>query len=191
MKKIFITSGVGRSGKDTFVSMVGKYIPTFKYSSIDLVKNMYEFIGINKKSKDEKKRKLYSDTKDILTKYDDIPFKYIASIVSDFKNGYLEADVLFIDIREPAEIERAVKTFGAEAILMRNPNVEKITTNHADANVENYDYNYIIENDGSLEQLDKVARTFVEHKIKCNLIPVEYAPIVTDKEVYIYKCSKY
>ena len=161
MKKVFITNGSGGNGKDTFAEFLSKYISVFKYSSIDLVKEMYETIGIDRNSKDEKKRKLYSDTKDMLTKYGDIPFKDIESIVNDFKNNLIEAEVLLIDIREPEEIARAVETFGAGTILIDNPNVKKIDSNHADANVKNYEYDYIIENDGTLEQLDAMAKLFV------------------------------
>lgn len=166
MKKVYITNGSAGNGKDTFAEFLSKYISVFKYSSIDLVKEMYESIGIDRNSKDEKKRKLYSDTKDMLTKYDDIPFKDIKSIVTDFKNNQIETEVLLIDIREPEEIARAVKTFGAETILIENPNVGKIESNHADANVKNYEYDYIIENNGTLEQLDWVAKEFVKYVIK-------------------------
>ena len=165
MKKVYITNGSGGNGKDTFAEFLSKYISVFKYSSIDLVKEMYESIGIDRNSKDEKKRKLYSDTKDMLTKYDDIPFKDISSIVTDFKNNRIETEVLLIDIREPEEIARAVETFGAETILVDNPNVKKIDSNHADANVKNYEYDYIIENNGTLEQLDEVAKLFCRNII--------------------------
>ena len=168
MKKIYITNGSGGNGKDTFAEFLNKYISVFKYSSIDLVKEMYESIGIDRNSKDEKKRKLYSDTKDMLTKYDDIPFKDIMSIVTDFKNNKIESEILLIDIREPEEIARAVETFGAETVLIKNPNVKKIESNHADANVNNYEYDWIIENDGTLEQLDKMAYLFTEQIIKNN-----------------------
>ena len=187
MKKIFITNGSAGNGKDTFVEFLSKYISVFKYSSIDLVKEMFEVVGISKDNKTEKKRKLWSDGKDLLTAYDDIPFKDIASIVADFKNNYIEADVLFIDIREPEEIARAVETFGAESIFIDNPNVKKIVSNHADANVGNYDYDYIIENDGTLEQLDKVALWFVEAVITPNDYSGDGEKIETPK---IFKCSE-
>lgn len=184
MKKVFITNGSGGNGKDTFAEFLSKCISVFKYSSIDLVKEMYESIGIDRNNKNEKKRKLYSDTKDMLTKYDDIPFRDIASIVSDFKNNKIETEVLLIDIREPEEISRAVKTFDAETILIRNPNVEKIESNHADANVENYKYDYIIENDGSLKQLEKVAKLFC-----CDVVCGEHIP---DKhKPFVLRCSNY
>ena len=59
------------------------------------------------------------------------------------------------------------------------PRVDEIKSNHADANVENYEYDYIIENDGTLEQLDKMAYLFSEQVIKNNCF---------EKPV-IFKCS--
>lgn len=184
MKKVFITNGSATNGKDTFAEMVGKYISTYKYSSIDLVKEMFEVVGVSKDNKTEKKRRLWSDGKDLLTEYDDIPFKDITSIVTDFKNNKIETEVLLIDIREPKEIARAVETFDAETILVRNPNAIKIKSNHADRDVENYEYDYIIENDGTLEQLEKVAKFFVRDIICWTNIPREEKPVV-------FTCSKY
>lgn len=132
----------------------------------------------------EEKRLLYSDTKDRLTKYDDIPFKDISSIVADFKNNKIEAEVLLIDIREPKEIARAVETFGAETILVRNPNAIKIESNHADRDVENYEYDYIIENDGTLEQLEMVAKLFVRDIICWSEIRAQEKP-------FVLTCSNY
>ena len=184
MKKIFITNGSGTNGKDSFAKDVAKYIPTYKYSSINLVKDMLKVANITEESKTEEYRLLCSDLKDRLTKYDDIPFKDVATIVKDFKNNLIDMNVLLIDIREPEEIARAVETFGAETILVRNPNAIKIKSNHADANVENYQYDYIIENDGTLEQLDKVAKMFV-----CDVICGEHIP---DKhKPFVLTCSKY
>lgn len=184
MKKVFITNGSAGNGKDTFAEFLSKYITVFKYSSIDLVKEMFETIGISKDNKTEKKRKLWSDGKDMLTQYDDIPFKDITSIVTDFKNSKIETEVLLIDIREPEEIARAVEAFGAETILIRNPSVSKIDSNHADRDVENYEYDYIIENNGTLEQLERVAKLFV-----CDVICGEY---ISEKDKpFILTCSKY
>jgi HD superfamily phosphohydrolase len=177
-KKIYILNGSGTVGKGELANFISKYISTYKYSSIDLVKDMLEFAGIPKEPKTEEKRLLYSDTKDRLTKYDDIPFKDITSIVTDFKNNKIEAEVLLIDIREPEEIARAVETFGAETILVRNPNAIKINSNHADRDVENYEYDYIIENNGTLEQLERVAKIFVRDIICWSEIPGRKKPFV-------------
>lgn len=184
MKKIFITNGSGTNGKDSFAKAVAKYIPTYKYSSINLVKDMLKVADISEESKTEEYRLLCSDLKDRLTKYDDVPFKDISSIVKDFKDNLIETKVLFVDIREPEEIARAVEVFGAETVLIRNPNAKKIKSNHADRDVENYTYDYIIENDGNLEQLERVAKLFVCDVICKNYIPDESKP-------FTLTCSKY
>lgn len=178
MKKVYVTNGSAENGKDSFADFVGKYISTYKYSSIDLVKEMFEVVGVSKKEKTEKKRRLWSDGKDLLTEYDDIPFKDVTSIVTDFKNNKIEAEVLLIDIREPEEIARAVETFGAETILVRKPDAKKIESNHADRDVENYEYDYIIENDGTLEQLERVAKIFVREVICWSDIPEYSKPLI-------------
>lgn len=177
MKKIYITSGVGRSGKDTFCEFIGKYIRTYKYSIIDLPKEAAKILGWDG-GKTEKDRKFLSDIMDLSTEYNDSPFRDVASIVSDFKNNLIEDEILFIDMRDPKDIARAVEIFGAETILIRNPNVDKIETNHADANVENYEYDYIIENDGTLEQLDTMAKFFVREIICWNEVQGSEKPVV-------------
>ena len=143
MKKVYITSGVGRSGKDTFTSLLNKYIPTHKYSIVDLPKEAAKILGWDG-GKTEKDRRFLSDIMDLSTEYNDAPFRDVMSVVADFYNNLIEDEVLVIDMRDPRDIARAVKTFGAETILIRNPNVKKIESNHADRDVENYDYDYII-----------------------------------------------
>ena len=165
MKQVFILNGVGTSGKGTFVEFVSEYIPTYKYSIVDLPKEAAKILGWDG-GKTEKDRKFLSDIMDLSTAYNDSPFRDVLSVVTDFKNNLIEDDVLFIDMRDPKDIARAVEIFGAETILIRNPNVKNIESNHADANVEQYEYDYIIENNGSLEQLDWVAKEFVEYVIK-------------------------
>ena len=177
MKKIFIQNSVGGSGKDTWAGLVGKYIPTYKYSIIDLPKEAAKVLGWNG-GKTEKDRKFLSDIMDLSTEYNDSPFRDVLLIVSDFENNLIEDEVLFIDMRDPKDIARAVETFDAETILIRNPNVEKIESNHADANVEEYEYDYIIENNGTLDQLDMMAKFFVREIVCWNDVKGDEKPIV-------------
>lgn len=164
MKKVFILNGVGAVGKGTFVEFVSKHIPTYKYSIADLSKEAATILGWDG-GKTEKDRRFLSDIIDLATEYNDSPFQDVVSIVTDFKSNKIETDVLFVDMRNPKDIARAVKTFDAETVLLRNPRVKPIETNHADRNVENYKYDYIIENDGTLEQLKEKAKTFVDSVI--------------------------
>ena len=177
MKKIFIQNSVGGSGKDTWAEFMKKYIPTHKCSIVDLPKEAAKVLGWDG-GKTEKDRKFLSDIMDLSTEYNDSPFNDVLSIVSDFKKNLIEDKVLLIDMRDPKDIARAVKSFGAETILIRNPNVEKIESNHADANVEDYNYDYIIENDGTLEQLDKMAKFFVREVICWSEVKNHEKPLV-------------
>ena len=185
MKKIYITSGVGRSGKDTFCEFISKYIPTYKHSIVDLPKEAAKVLGWDG-GKTEKDRKFLSDVMDLSTDYNDAPFRDVLSIVTDFKNNkdFAEYKVLVIDMRDPKDIARAVETFGAGTILIRNPNVRKIEGKHAGREVENHQYGYIIENDGTLEQLEKVAKLFV-----CDVICGEHIP--EKEKSFTLACSKY
>lgn len=164
-KKIYVLNGVGTSGKGEFASRLNNYIPTYKYSIVDMSKEAAKVLGWDG-GKTEKDRRFLSDIMDLSTDYNDGPFQDVLSIVLDFKNNRIEDEVLVIDMRDPKDIARAVEIFGAETILIRKPDVDKIESNHADANVEQYEYDYIIENDGSLEQLDKMAYLFSEQVIK-------------------------
>ncbi len=185
MKKIFVQNSVGGSGKDTWASLLSKYIPTLKYSIVDLPKEAAKVLGWDG-GKTEKDRRFLSDIMDLSTEYNDAPFEDVLSLVTDFKNNkdFAEYKALIIDMRDPKDIARAVETFGAETILIRNPNVKKIESNHADRDVENYEYDYIIENDGTLEQLDKVAKIFVCDAICGDHIPDKHKP-------FVLTCGKY
>ena len=163
-KHIFITNGVGGCGKDTFSNFVNDFIPTFKHSSIDKVKSIARQCGWEG-GKTEKDRKFLSDLKLLTTEYNDMPFEDLKRIVKIFLYN-TPYPVLIIDIREPEEIERAKKEFGAETILIRNDRIKPITINMADANVENYIYDYVIENNGTLEEFRETVKQFVEENIK-------------------------
>lgn len=140
--------------------MVGKYINTYKYSSIDKVKEIAKTIGWTG-TKLEKDRKFLSDLKLLTTQYNDMPFIDLKEIVTDFNLGLLEAKLLIIDIREPMEIEKAKNEFGAFTVLIKNDNVEKITSNMADAYVENYAYDYVVNNSGTLDDLEMEVKKFI------------------------------
>lgn len=70
-------------------------------------------------------------------------------------------EIIFLMIREPQEIERAVKKFDAITVLVKRDQSEAITSNHADRDVELYDYDYTVYNYGSLYELQSNASSFV------------------------------
>ena len=162
-KQIFITNGMARCGKDTFAKYLNEIIPTLKYSSIDKVKEIAKLCGWDG-GKTEKDRKFLSDLKLLTTDYSNMPFEAIKSKVTEFLNDDTY-EIMLIDIREPDEIDKAKNTFKAKTILIENKNIKQITSNMADANVFNYEYDYIIKNNSSLEDFKKETFNFAR-KIK-------------------------
>ena len=156
---IVIINGTGGCGKDTFVELVSKYNRVLNVSSVDKVKEIATLAGWTG-GKEEVDRKFLSVLKRLTTEYNDMSFRDIEEKVSKFRNSDLE--VMFIHIREPEEIERAKNAFGAETLLIRRVGLSSITSNYSDANVENYTYDYIIEN-STLEILEKKAMNFVSN----------------------------
>lgn len=161
MKQIIIINGTGGSGKDTFVEFCMKYGRVKNFSSIDKVKEVAKVIGWDG-GKTEKDRKFLSDLKKLTTEYNDMAFNSIKEAVKEFNES--NDEVMFIHIREPEEIERAVNTFKAKTLLVKRVGLDNIKSNYSDANVENYSYDYTLEN-STLENLDKQAEDFI-NKLK-------------------------
>lgn len=160
MKRIFITNGVGGSGKDTFAELLNEIVPVYKYSSIDKVKEIARQCGWTG-GKTERDRKFLSDLKLLTTEYSDLSYNYVDAHVHNFLADYeTRWQVMLIDIREPEEIEKAKQAFKAETILIENPRVPDILSNMADANVRNYDYDYVIHNDGTLEDFKRTIQAW-------------------------------
>ena len=163
-KKIFITNGMARCGKDTFATFLSEFVPTLKYSSINKIKEIAILCGWDG-GKTEKDRKFLSDFKMLTTTYSDMPFKAMQEKVSEFLKDNVH-EVMLIDIREPEEIERAKNAFNAETILIVNDRVDVITSNDGDAGVFDYTYDYIIENNGTLEEFKDNVGIFYNEVIK-------------------------
>jgi hypothetical protein len=160
MKQIFIINGSGGVGKDEFINIM---VEQFKekceignYSSVSKVKEIAKLIGWNG-AKTERDRKFLSDLKLLTTAYNDMPLNDMSEFADNFMIFNLNFPrVLFLHIREPEEIEKAVKKFekySAKTILVKRDSVKHITSNMADENVFNYDYDIVINNNGSLEDL--------------------------------------
>lgn len=160
-KRIFIINGYPSSGKTTFGRILNKFVPCEHISIIDSVKEEAVRLGWNPDSKNEIDRKFLSDLKDVTTKYNDFPFRELTKKVISFIS-HDEKEILLIDIREPMEIDRAINTFGGKSIIIDRKNNKKVTSNHADANIDNYNYDYIIKNYGSIDDFTKEIKKFAD-----------------------------
>lgn len=158
MKKIIVINGTGGCGKDTFVELCKKHINVYNFSSIDKVKEVAKIIGW-KGTKTDKDRKFLADLKKLTTNYNDMAFNSIIDAVNVFKKS--KDEIMFIHIREPEEIKRVVDKFNAKTLLIKRTGQEIIKSNSSDANIENYNYDYIIENT-TLEQYENKAIKFIK-----------------------------
>lgn len=157
-KQVFIINGNGGVGKDTFVSLVSELVPTVNFSSVDKVKEIARIIGWDG-GKTEKDRKFLSDLKLLCTDYNDMPFNSMKKKVVEFMNS--NYTFLFLHIREPQEIKKAKSAFGAKTVLIKRDSIEHIISNMADKNVFNYDYDFVIGNNGTLDELKNEAIKFI------------------------------
>jgi hypothetical protein len=162
MNKYVIINGIGGCGKDEVVNQCSIIKDNvFNVSTIDFVKQIAILCGW-KKEKNEKSRKFLSDLKDAMITYDNIPFKKICEIVKVLNNK-----LVFIHCREPKEIDKLKYELNAKTLLVRNSNITKIKTNHADGEVENYEYDYILNNNGTRQELFEECKDFL-HWLEVN-----------------------
>ena len=167
--KYVIVNGRPRVGKDQFVDFclneLGNYGKLI--SSVDFVKEIARQCGWDG-SKTPKNRKFLSDLKDLLTRWGDVPYQKVIHEINLFKYDleYYEVEkngVVFIMCREPEEILKFHRELGAITVLIIRRAVEfEQQSNHADTEVYNYTYDYIIENNGTLDELEEKAKNFLK-----------------------------
>lgn len=164
MVKVIIVNGRPGSGKTTFEQFCQKWHYDDEIvaivSTVDFVKEVALTCGWDG-TKTPHNRKFLSDLKDLLTQWNDIPFKKIAKRV-EFYRQMEGGHFLFIDCREPEEIEKLKKAFNATTVLIRRPQQEnEETSNHADANVFDYEYDVELYNEYGLAELEVMAARFI------------------------------
>lgn len=170
--RVVIVNGRPGSGKTTFERMcaekMGQYCRIT--STVDGIK-MIAAVGGWTGKKELRDRKFLSDLKDLFTEYNNYPFNYVKGQIDEFEEDLDIYDniehphVVFVDCREPQEIEKLKNYYGKNAItliLWRASTDFNETSNHADENVWKYKYDCIIENNGSLEELKAKAEGFLD-----------------------------
>ena len=168
--KYFIINGRPRSGKDTFVNFCLEELGAFGklISTVDFVKEIAARCGWDK-TKTPKNRKFLSDLKDLLTNWGDVPYKKTLQEIDMFKFDLdywdvSDKGVVFIMCREPKEIDRFERELNAKSVLIQRASVEfEQQSNHADSEVLNHKYDYIIENNGTIDELKEKAKEFLKN----------------------------
>ena len=156
--KVLILNGVARSGKDTFANEIIseankiKNIYVCSLSTVSLVKEVCQLVGINPKEKNDKNRAFMSNLKDLLTNHSNIPFKNVVKKIEDCC-----CDISIIMCREPVEIQKFKDYYDdCTTILIERDGIH-IPNNDADQNVQRFSYDKYIFNE-SIDSLKKTAR---------------------------------
>lgn len=166
--KVFIINGKMGAGKDTFVNYCISYLHHRGYaiSTVDFIKEIARSAGWNGEKTPEARNYL-SDLKDLFTNWLDTPFKEVEKKIKEIEFEAYQYNLdasdfyLFVHCREPKEIDRMVKEFGAKTIFIQRPDAKIEAFNHADMEVENYKYDFIINNDGTIQDLMDKANIFI------------------------------
>lgn len=128
-------------------------------STVDLVKQAAKILGWDGQ-KDEKGRKFLSDLKDLATGYSDLSVSYISGTILQAQED--RAEIIFVHCREPQELTQLKERFDAVTLLIKNNRVKPIESNHADRDIEKYEYDFTIDNNEGILELTKKAALFLE-----------------------------
>lgn len=157
MKLAIVINGKGGSGKDSICDVVASHHSVVNVSSITPIKWVAENFFGWKKGKTDKDRKFLSDLKKLSTDYNDLPNRYCVNEFHKFLSNE-DAEVFFVHIREPENIEKFIESVDGQCItlLVRGgKSKSEQYGNHSDDDVENYNYDFVFENNGSYENLDE------------------------------------
>lgn len=166
-RTVFILNGKAGSGKDTFVELQKEYafqqymIRVSNISTVDRVKEAAKLLGWNG-VKDDLSRKFLSDLKDLSVTFCDGPAQYCYRRAEYLENN----EWLYIHCREPKEIEKMQNYLSSRmrcyTVLIDRDDNFNVTSNHADVEVNNYKYDFIIDNNSTLDVFAETARSFVD-----------------------------
>lgn len=167
MLKLIILNGFPGSGKDTFVQFCAQFpLPSwsvYHLSTVTIVKKALHCLGWDGESKTSEIRDLLSKLKAESTRLFDGPFKYIKAEIERIKTTGNR--IIFVDCREPDQIDRFKKEFGDRyevfTMLIDRGVPENLPQNNSDLQVLEYQYDIIIHNTGTLDDLKRKAEVFM------------------------------
>lgn len=157
-----VINGYPRAGKDTVSrlvseSLAGKGWRGHSISGIDPVRETLRGMGVPIDLKTEAERRLMADVKSALERYDWWATRLCARQVREWLYESPTNSLCFAHMREAEASEqfRLLMEPDVEVRVLRvmSPREEKVTSNHADADVENMFYDLTIANNGTLDDL--------------------------------------
>lgn len=174
-KQVIIINGQGGCGKDTLIDFISEKYDVLAISAVDKIKDIAKQIGW-KGGKEPKDRKFLADLKNLSDEYNGFTMTYmINQFIAFMSDMDGHNDIMFICLREPEHIRTLCdilnpiiqsKTKGSSvATLLIKRGEQKIYGNASDDDVNNYNYDYIFENNAPLEETKDKFISFVENNI--------------------------
>lgn len=175
-KFALVINGKGGVGKDTLCEAAAKRFKVRNVSSITPIKEIAALCGWDG-AKDDRSRKFLADMKKLCVDYNNYPTAWLRVQYEEFLAS--DDQIMFVHIREPEEIEKFVKATGGKAMTMLisgGSRLEKsVYGNAADDNVENYEYDFIFENVGEIEEMREAFCCYLDHIIRSKIEDEERA----------------
>lgn len=165
MRRTVIINGHANAGKDEIAKIAKKILdtPIYNISSITPVMEIAKLMGWDGK-KDERSRELLSNLKDLWVEFNNGPINQLVKTVDEIDDRYSPPDpyLIFVHIREPEEIEKFKTNYpDTTTVLVKRDSIETYN-NRADSFVNEYNYDYIIENNGTLVELEDSVKTLLK-----------------------------
>ena len=159
IKQIIVINGQGGVGKDTFINILNKKgLKITNVSSVDGVKELARMVGWDG-AKEDRDRKFLSDLKILTTNYCGFSENYLVKKAKEFLES--DNDLMFVHIREPFCIQEFLNKFTtAKTLLIKIKDIYNYG-NMADDGVFDFNYDYVVENYGTLDELEIMATQFV------------------------------
>ena len=183
-KLVVVINGKGGVGKDTFCDFVSEKYSTLNISTITPVKEIARRYGWSGE-KDKKSRKFLADLKRIFIEYNDLPNSYAFQEYKKFLEG--DKEIMFVDIRECKEIREFCQRVRKDASNCREMRIEVTSLlihrsgidsshedfgNDADDHVEDYQYEYSCDNNGSLDEFRQASIEQIDRMIADKFPPL-------------------
>ena len=181
--QVIIINGSGGCGKGTFIEKCKECALKYPYdntslkieelSSIDWVKVVARFCGWDDKQKTEKDRLFLFELKQALEKYDNSPNLTVIAAIKKLMEEDRDC-LIFVNIRESYNIDnfknlcKTLLGIECKAMLVINNNKPIIESNPADRDINNYNYDFYIYNNGTFEDLKDEADNFLREN--CSVI---------------------
>ena len=168
-KQVFVINGPGGVGKDTLCAMAAKHFKVKNESTITPIKEIARTCGWGGE-KTDRARKFLADLKALTVAYNDYPTKWIMGVYEEFLLS--DDEIMFVHIRESAEIRKFVEATGGKAITLlvrggrRFHHRGGAYGNAADDDVEKYRYDYVFYNDHPLAETERIFVSFLTRILK-------------------------